>query len=281
MRALLTAFSLNKPAFGIWLSSNSSATHARSVVQAAQSSRPNPTRNSPNPLSWVLIDCEHGLTSLVPGVAECVAGVYGAASSVLVRIAAPAIAGPGSTSTTWQIKQALDAGALGVMVPMVSTVKQAVQVVSDARFAPLGRRGFGNPYTPAIWGHSHIEEFVREANEHVQVMIQIETKEGLENVRDLASVEGVDVLAIGPYDLSLALGYPPPSPDPHPEVEAQIQLIKDAAHLAGKKCLYYCINGEQAAMRAKEGFDMICVTSDAGSMADGITMHMRKAMEGL
>lgn len=44
-----------------------------------------------------------------------------------------------------------------------------------------------------------------------------------------------DVLAIGPYDLSLALGYPPPSPDPHPEVEAQIQLIKDAAHLAGKK----------------------------------------------
>jgi 4-hydroxy-2-oxoheptanedioate aldolase len=266
MRALLNTLSLRRPAFGLWISSSSGASHARAVVQAAQRavSFQRQIKNTQSTgLSWLMIDCEHGLTSLVPGVAECIAGVYGAAHhpqtgssendvpSVLVRIPAPGMGmGVGNdvgigASTTWQIKQALDAGALGVLVPMVSTPAQARSVVSAARFPPLGHRGFGNPYTPSIWSHANsklgpastTQDFLKTSNEDVQVMIQIETKEGLEQVDELASVDGVDVLFIGPYDLSIALSLPTPSAngDTHPDVEKEIQKIKSVAQSKGKK----------------------------------------------
>lgn len=104
--ALLNAFKTNKPAFGVWLTSPGFF-HARTVAQASSK------------LSWVMVDCEHGLTSLNPGLSESIAAIHGArpadAPSALVRIPATGV----STSTGWQIKHALDAGARGVLVPMV------------------------------------------------------------------------------------------------------------------------------------------------------------------
>src|ERR1700761_8431635 len=103
--ALLNAFRANKPAFGVWLTTPGFF-HARTVAQAS------PT------LSWVVLDCEHGLGA---ALAESIAAVHGAraaaadAPSALVRIAATGL----SDSTSWQIKHALDAGARGVLVPMV------------------------------------------------------------------------------------------------------------------------------------------------------------------
>ncbi|KAG6822884.1 hypothetical protein H0H93_004659, partial [Arthromyces matolae] len=66
-------------------------------------------------------------------------------------------------------------------------------------------------------------------------MVQIETKEGVENAEKIAAVDGVDVLFIGPYDLSMSLGYPTPNPDPHPDIEKIIQNILSVTHKAGKK----------------------------------------------
>lgn len=103
---LLRSFQSNTPAFGAWLFLPGSII-ARTVAQS-----------SPH-LSWVLIDCEHGLTSLQPGAAESIQAIQGIgerAPSAVVRIPAP---GP-TDSTAWQIKYALDAGARGVLVPMVS-----------------------------------------------------------------------------------------------------------------------------------------------------------------
>lgn len=103
-----------------------------------------------------------------------------------------------------------------------------------------------------------VSEYLQTANESILVMIQIENKEAVESVEQIASVEGIglssivtllnpsvrlpdgwlvfsDVLFIGPYDLSISLGYPLPSPDPHPEVEKSIKRILDASHAAGKK----------------------------------------------
>ncbi|KAG6834713.1 hypothetical protein H0H93_007870 [Arthromyces matolae] len=110
-RALITAFKANKPAFGVWLTTPS-IFHARTLAQS-----------SPH-LSWVVIDCEHGLIPLVPGASETVAAIHGAVPngngpSAVVRI--PATGASGSGNTNWQIKYALDAGARGVLVPMVST----------------------------------------------------------------------------------------------------------------------------------------------------------------
>ncbi|KIJ11083.1 hypothetical protein PAXINDRAFT_85053 [Paxillus involutus ATCC 200175] len=218
--ALTQAFKAAKPAFGAWITLPG-VINARTVAQS-----------SPH-LSWVMIDCEHGLTSLQPGAAESIQAITGLGSnapSALVRIPATGI----STGTGWQIKYALDAGARGVLVPMVSNADKAKEIVSDSRFPPGGRRGFGSPFTQGTWGIT-ATEYLQSANDHVTVMVQIETKEGVSNVEEIAAVDGIDVLFIGPYDLSLTLGYPTPSPDPHPEVEKVIQQILKAAHSKGKK----------------------------------------------
>jgi 4-hydroxy-2-oxoheptanedioate aldolase len=225
----------------------------------------------------MIIDCEHGLISLVPGAAEAVTAIQGAVPNggptPIVRIPATGI----STSSSWQIKHALDSGARGVLVPLVSTVEKAKEVVADSRFPPVGRRGFGSPFTHGIWGVT-MSEYLDSANRDILVMVQIENKEAVENVHAIAAVDGIDVLFIGPYDLSMSLGYPTPSPDPHPEVEIVIQKILKAAHESQKKCAIYCTTGEQGAKRAKEGFDMINVTTDTGAITQAISDHLSVAV---
>ena len=107
-QALLRLFQAKKPAFGAWLTLPDSFV-ARTVAQA-----------SPH-LSWMVIDCEHGLIPLVPGAAEAVTAIQGAVPNggptPIVRIPATGI----SASSSWQIKHALDGGARGVLVPLVRT----------------------------------------------------------------------------------------------------------------------------------------------------------------
>lgn len=262
--SLLRLFQANKPAFGAWLTIPNTFL-ARTVAQA-----------SPH-LSWMVIDCEHGLIPLVPGAAECVTAIQGAVPnggpSAIVRIPATGI----SASSSWQIKHVLDGGARGVLVPLVSTAEKAREVVADSRFPPIGRRGFGSPFTHGIWGVTG-SEYLESANRDILVMVQIENKEAVDNVHAIAAVEGIDVLFIGPYDLSISLGYPTPSPDPHPEVEKVIQGILKAAHGSQKKCAIFCTSGEQAAIRAKEGFDMINVTIDTGAVTEAIYNHLSVAV---
>ncbi|EIM87667.1 Phosphoenolpyruvate/pyruvate domain-containing protein [Stereum hirsutum FP-91666 SS1] len=220
--ALRTALRSSKPAFGAWVTLPGTF-NARAVALS-----------SPH-LSWVVIDCEHGLTPLHPGAAESISAVVSTgdnAPSVLVRVPATGA----STGTGWQIKYALDAGARGVIVPMVSTPQKAREIVSESRFPPLGIRGFGNPLTHTVWKTTPAE-YIPAANEDggVFVVAQIETKEGVQNLEEIAAVDGLDVLLIGPYDLSISLGYKPPSPDPHPDVEEVIQQILKTSHAKGKK----------------------------------------------
>lgn len=278
VHSLLRAFRSSSPAFGAWLTFPSPHT-ARQVVLAGR----------PNGLSWVCIDCEHGMTSLVPGVAETIAALppnttntnandaHDSNFSVLVRIPAPGIQ-YSTPSTAHQIKLALDAGAHGIVVPMVSNAELAKQIVADARFPPKGRRGFGSPFTHQLWNLSSADDYLTtEANEQIIVCVQIESKDAVENLEEIAKTPGVDVLFIGPFDLSLALGYPTPNPDPHPEVEKVIQRIKQVAHANGKKVAYYCTSGDRAQQRAEQGFDMINVQSDVGSLRDGLTNHLHAA----
>lgn len=107
LHPLLRAFRASKPAFGAWITLPG-AHSARTAALA-----------SPH-LSWIIIDCEHGLTSLQPGAADTItalSGLGGGAPSALVRI--PATGAMADTSAAWQIKYVLDAGARGVLVPMV------------------------------------------------------------------------------------------------------------------------------------------------------------------
>jgi 4-hydroxy-2-oxoheptanedioate aldolase len=140
VHSLLRALRAKTPAFGAWLTFPSVHT-ARQIAIAGRTSG----------LSWVCIDCEHGLTALVPGVAETIAGMTtlpgttGSGDvadgpqgpSVLVRVPSPGVA-HSRPSVSHQIKQALDAGAHGIIVPMVANAEIARQVALDARFPPVG-----------------------------------------------------------------------------------------------------------------------------------------------
>lgn len=265
---LLSAFQSDIPAFGAWVTLPGTFA-ARTVALA-----------SPH-LSWIVVDCEHGLVPLVPDVAGIVSAVESVRRkpgdipiSTLVRIPATGV----SNSSSWQIKYALDAGARGVVVPLITNAAKAREIAADARFPPTGRRGFGSPFTHGTWGVT-LSEYLSAANESILVIVQIENQEAVQNVDEIAAVDGIDVLFIGPYDLSISLGLPTPNPAPHPDLEDIIQKVLKAAHSAGKKCGIYCNNGEQAARRAKEGFDMINAANDVGSMTDAIANRLATAVK--
>lgn len=260
---LYKAFKASTPAFGTWITLPGGLT-ARYIAGS-----------SPH-LSWVMIDCEHGATSLSPGASEAIhaiAGLGADAPSALVRIPATGAC----SSTSWQIKYALDAGARGVLVPMVCRCDLLVSFVDDSIHVLLHEgleRGEGKGDrlglpAPSCWktwlwkpiyadglGRQSIGVFRLRQRTHPGHCSDRDQGWRRECRRDrccrrtrsvaLTSFISLlqsssdcyyrtDALFIGPYDLSLSLGYPPPSPDPHPEVETVIQHILEVAHSKGKK----------------------------------------------
>ncbi len=148
---------------------------------------------------WVLLDCEHGSLSL--GDAEVMAMAAGAAG--ITPIARPPV------NTPEAIMQLMDRGALGVQVPHVNTAAEARCAVEAVKFHPLGTRGLAAGTRPARYGLGlSPAEYVQEANRETLVCIQLEEREALDNLDEILRVDGVDVLFVGPSDLSQSLGFP-------------------------------------------------------------------------
>ena len=107
------------------------------------------------------------------------------------------------------ISRAMDCGAIGAMVPMTDTVEQAEEIVRWSKYAPLGERGYGSgcAHTSYVGGGKH-QEIMEHGNRKIISIAQIETKLAVDNSDQIAEVEGIDVLLIGPNDLSISLGFP-------------------------------------------------------------------------
>ena len=107
------------------------------------------------------------------------------------------------------ISRAMDCGAIGAMVPMTDTVEQAEEIVRWSKYAPLGERGYGSgcAHTSYVGGGKH-QEIMENGNRKIISIAQIETKLAVDNSDQIAEVEGIDVLLIGPNDLSISLGFP-------------------------------------------------------------------------
>lgn len=148
---------------------------------------------------WVLIDCEHG--AIGPDQVETLA--MAAAAAGIVPIARP------PTSSPAAITQMLDRGVAGVQVPHVGSAAEARRVVEAAKYAPLGNRGLAVGTRAARYGvRRSLARHVAEANRDTLVCVQLEDTDALRDVDAIAAVEGVDVVFVGPSDLSQALGYP-------------------------------------------------------------------------
>lgn len=128
------------------------------------------------------------------------------------------------------IAAVLDAGAAGVLVPRISTAEQAKAAVQATRYPPLGARGVG-PGRAAAYGY-RIPDYLAKANAELTLAIQVETAEGLANIADIAAVDGVDVIFIGPGDLSVSIDAMGPAGKDR--LDAAIRTIAEAALSASR-----------------------------------------------
>jgi 4-hydroxy-2-oxoheptanedioate aldolase len=154
----------------------------------------------------------------------------------------------------------LEAGAQGIMYPRCNSAAEAGEVVTWAKFAPLGRRGFdgGNPDMPYCF--LPIDQYVRQANDETFVVIQIEDEEALAQAEAIAAVEGVDVLFFGPADFTILSGIP--GQFDHPRVHGAIQTIAAAARRAGKHWGMPCGTVERAQELMAMGARFLCHGAD-------------------
>ncbi|KAF2120585.1 Pyruvate/Phosphoenolpyruvate kinase-like domain-containing protein [Lophiotrema nucula] len=230
------AFKKGGPSFGAW-QMLPGTNHARAIARSG--------------VDWICVDTEHG--NIDDGqMHEAVAAIAATGVSPIVRIAA---------NEAWMVKRALDTGAHGIVVPLIYTVDDAKRLVSSAKFPPLGNRGFGSPFSPQNFTNEPLTHYLLNANSSLITILQIETKSALDHVQEIAAVDGVDCLLIGPFDLGNNIGHPILDGMDKELVDA-ITRIKDAAHAEGKKVGIFCTSAEQSRQFAGQGFDMISIAAD-------------------
>lgn len=169
------------------------------------------------------------------------------------------------------ILECLDSGALGLIVPMVNTAEQAAAAVRSAKYAPEGHRSVGG-MRPA----SDLPRYVEIANKEILIAVMVETVEALENVDAIAAVDGVDMVFIGPTDLSLSLGT---FPEGGPKLEAAIDRVLEATVAAGKIPGIFTISAAQAQSRFDQGFRFTVASVDSVAVGS-VYRHALAALNG-
>lgn len=195
---------------------------------------------------WLLVDLQHGgaeASDLVP----ITQALGRSETSLLVRV---------PWNEPAMIMRCLDAGATGVIVPMVNTAEDARTAVGACRYAPSGYRSWGYYRTPP--GESHDPQM---ANESTICIVMVETVEAVDNIDDIVSTPGLDGVFIGRYDLALSAGLPPSAATDHPDQLARIERIIQACADHGVVCGMNA--GKDSAHLLKRGVRMVTVTGDA------------------
>ena len=163
------------------------------------------------------------------------------------------------------LMRALDAGAYGVICPMINTREDAQKLVAWTHYPPRGTRSFG-PLRAVLYAGV---DYVQHANDTIAVFAMIETAEALDNLDDILSVEGLDAIYIGPSDLSLALGCKPTFDDLEPKAFEAVEHILARAKAHGVVAGIHNGTPEAARKRIAKGFQFVTIGSDARLMADG------------
>ncbi|KAJ3841242.1 Pyruvate/Phosphoenolpyruvate kinase-like domain-containing protein [Lentinula raphanica] len=250
-KVMSDARKLHRPVVGSWLMFPG-ASLARMMAQMGY--------------DFVLVDCEHGNIADADMHAS-VGAIAAQGVSPIVRIPAP---------ENWIVKRTLDTGAHGILCPMMSTAEEARRLVSYAKF-PIphaqktpdsisGIRGVGSPFAPAAFSQA-MDEYIATANRNTFIAVQIETVEGLENCEDIAKVDGIDMLFVGPNDLCSFMGYPALEHSKIPEVQAAIERVLRASKAAGKYAGMFCTSAEQVQARFEQGFDFMNLGADVVALA--------------
>jgi 4-hydroxy-2-oxoheptanedioate aldolase len=170
----------------------------------------------------------------------------------------------------------LDAGAYGVICPMINTREDAQKLVAYTHYAPRGTRSFG-PIRALLYGGA---DYPQHANDTIVTFAMIETRQALDNLDSILSVEGLDAIYIGPSDLSLALGCKPTFDDVDPPVAQAIDHILERAKAHGLRAAIHNGTPEAALRRIAKGFQFVTVSSDARLLAAGAQQVVAKMRSG-
>ena len=207
-------------------------------------------------LDWLLIDMEHS-----PNGLESVLAQLQAAAAYPVT---PVVRVP--VNDTVVLKQVLDLGAQTVLVPMVSSAQEAQAAVEAVRYPPRGRRGVGSALArSARW--NRIEGYLTSADDHVSLFVQIETAAGVEAAGEIAAVDGVDGVFVGPSDLAASMGVI--GQQSHPDVVAAVRRTFEAVRGAGKPVGVNAFDPQVARGYADDGAQFILVGADVALLARG------------
>lgn len=207
-------------------------------------------------LDWLLIDMEHAPNGLESVLAHL--------QAVAAYPVVPLVRVPGYLPV--MIKQVLDLGAQSILMPMVDTAEQAEAAVRAVRYPPRGIRGVGSALArSARW--NRVDDYLLEADRHVSLFVQIESVAGVENAAEIAAVDGVDGVFVGPSDLAASMGVI--GQQTHPEVVDAVRRTFAAVTAAGKPVGVNAFDPAVADGYLDAGASFVLVGADVAVLARG------------
>ena len=239
------AWAAGRPALGAWL-----------VIPSAFSAE----IIAHGEFDWVCVDMQHGVIDY----AQMVTMLQAVAATDVTPLVRVPWNEPGIIGKT------LDAGARGVIIPMVNSRVEAERAVQACRYAPMGTRSYG----PVRANYYAGFDYFANANEDVLCIVMVETRDAVAQVEDIVSVPGIDAVYVGPADLSVTLGLPPAPDQDAASFSDAITRILDACRTQG---VVPGIAGNQqtAPKRIEQGFRLVEVAADAALLARGAGLALR------
>jgi 4-hydroxy-2-oxoheptanedioate aldolase len=211
---------------------------------------------------WLTIDLQHGLIDFARMI-EMLQAIGTTPTTAIVRVPV--------NESSW-IGRVLDAGAAGVIVPLVDNADEARAAVASCRYPPRGRRSYG-PFRAATIASG---TYAPSADRDIVCLVMIETHEGLRNLESILDVEGIDGVFVGPNDLSLGLGLPPASDHDEPVFVDALRRIVDGCRARG--LVAGCASTAAIApKRLAQGFRFVEVSRDAAAMMRAAGEDLRGA----
>lgn len=218
---------------------------------------------------WCLVDCEHSPNDPAQALSQLRA--LGQITSAVMRV---------PIGEDWVIKRALDLGVQTLMVPMVETAVQAEAVVRAMRYPPQGVRGMG-PTLARAARYGLTDDYVATANDQICCIVQVESAAALAAAPDIAAIDGVDCVFIGPADLSADMGFPGQAD--HPEVEAAIASALPAIAAAGAAPGILAFDAKTSARYLSYGATFLGVGADVTSLRNallGLSAQTKRLIDG-
>jgi 4-hydroxy-2-oxoheptanedioate aldolase len=237
-KRLRAKWEADEPAFGLWAGIPSSITAELAALAG---------------YDYVCVDLQHGLGTEATMVSMFQAAQVGGAVP-LARLA---------WNEPWLIMRALDLGAVGVILPLIDTAAEAARAVEACRYPPHGKRSYGPIRAEIVAGTAVPDELGADA----LCFAMIETRDGLDNLDEIAATPGLDGLYIGPSDLSIALGLPPRAVavdrgDDRQALAEAIDRVREACAANGLIAGMQCAGGAAAQRYASDGFRLVTVGVD-------------------